>query len=82
MDAFLRISQFDAGHYDVLYQGERWGMSIRRYSSGKSVKVYAESLSSTDFISANMYEVDGRWVLKPCEMPDEKVLAFIQGFTV
>ncbi|MEZ8028786.1 hypothetical protein A1OW_12075 [Enterovibrio norvegicus] len=82
MDAFLRISQFDAGHYDVLYQGERWGMSIRRYSSGKSVKVYAESLSSTDFISANMYEFDGRWVLKPCEMPDEKVLAFIQGFTV
>lgn len=80
MDAFQRIETLDSGHHNVRYKGERWGLSVKRYSNGHAVKVYAESLAGSDFISGNLYLVDDIWSLKPCEMPREKVMSFILGF--
>ncbi|KXF81655.1 hypothetical protein [Enterovibrio coralii] len=80
MDAFQRIDELDSGHHDVTYKGERWGLSVKRYSNGHAVKVYAEALSGRDFVSGNLYLIDDIWALKPCEMPREKVMSFILGF--
>ncbi|WP_028025195.1 hypothetical protein [Enterovibrio calviensis] len=80
MDAFQRISELASGHHEVVYQNERWGLTVKRYSNGHAVKVFAEALSGTDFISGNLYLVDDVWSLKPCEMPREKVMSFILGF--
>lgn len=82
MDAFQRINALESGHHIVRYQGERWGLSINRYSNGHAVKVFAEALSGSDFVSGNFYLIDDVWSLKPCEMPREKVLAFLNGFHV
>jgi hypothetical protein len=40
--------------------------------------VYAEALDGSDVVSANLYRVDGEDLLKPCEMPSAKVLAFLR----
>lgn len=81
MDIFQRIEELGEGHHDVYYQGQRWGLSIKHYSNGHAVKVYAELWGDNDFISGNFYLIDDVWSLKPCEMPIEKVVAFLEAFT-
>ncbi|OEE74772.1 hypothetical protein A1OQ_08490 [Enterovibrio norvegicus FF-162] len=82
MDGFQRIDALDSGHHKVIYHDERWGLTVKRYSNGHAVKVFAEALSGGDFISGNLYLIDDVWSLKPCEMPREKVMSFILGFTL
>jgi len=43
------------------------------------MKVYAESLASTIFISLNFYKTSQNEILKPCEMPKEKVMHFLHN---
>jgi hypothetical protein len=48
---------------------------------GQRWKIWAEELGGRDFVSGNAYQLaDGRWLFKPCEMPDEKVIDFLLGF--
>ncbi len=47
--------------------------------TGRSESVLAEELGGADLVSANLYRLDGEDVLKPCEMPADKVLAFLEG---
>ena len=41
-------------------------------------KVLAEALDGSDLVSANLYRTSDEDVLKPCEMPAEKVLDFLR----
>ncbi|PKF50842.1 hypothetical protein [Enterovibrio nigricans] len=80
MDAFQRINALESGYHDVTYNGERWGLSIGRYSHGHALKIFAEAVSGNDVVSGNLYLVDDIWSLKPCEMAREKVMSFLLGF--
>jgi hypothetical protein len=51
----------------VEYDGRRWGVTRTVLVGGRSEKVLAEALDGSDL------------VLKPCEMPEAKVLAFLRG---
>ena len=47
-------------------------------SNGRSQKLEAEELGGNDYISFNLYRLaSGETLLKPCEMPAEKVIAFV-----
>ena len=48
-------------------------------ADGRAVSVYAEELGGTDVVSTNVYLADAGPELRPCEMPAEKVLAFLRG---
>jgi hypothetical protein len=37
----------------------------------------AEALDGSDYISLNLYRLKSGPLLKPCEMPDAKVIAFV-----
>lgn len=52
------------------------------HNLGKSVKIYAEELGGEDFISLNFYQTDRSDILKPCEMPEEKVLQFLRELEI
>ncbi|MGI9288104.1 MAG: hypothetical protein ACR2P1_22155 [Pseudomonadales bacterium] len=52
-------------------------MTVKRFNEGKSVKIYAEELKGTDFISLNFYTSSSQDHLKPCEMLAEKVIYFL-----
>jgi len=72
-----RLLSFEDGAYDVLYQQRRYLFRKETLLNGKLIKVYAEELGNTDFISLNYYPETADGLLKPCEMPDEKVIRFI-----
>ena len=68
------------GYSTIKFQGENYGVSKNFFNNGKSVKVYAEELGGTDFISFNYYITKTQNYLKPCEMELEKVIEFIEQY--
>lgn len=78
LDRFLPLLP---GHRYVSWNGERYGMTVAVSPDGKRRKLYAEQLGGTDHISFNLYLLEaGPPLLKPCEMPTEKVIDFVLSF--
>ena len=73
-----KVLSFDDGAYDVLYEERRYLFRKETHLKGKLIKIYAESLADTHFISLNYYPQTANGLLKPCEMSDEKVIEFIK----
>ena len=80
-EAFL--AAFDAlpeGGYGGTYEGRRYRITKSAMVTGRSQKLVAEELGGTDYISFNLYRLTGgATLLRPCEMPEEKVVAFVLG---
>ena len=72
-----RLLSFEDGAYDVLYEESRYLFRKETLLGDKLIKVYAEELGNTNFISLNYYPQTANGLLKPCEMPDEKAIDFI-----
>ena len=52
-----------------------------RFSFGfDAFDIGAEELGGTDYISLNLYDLTAGPGLYPCEMPAEKVIAFLRDF--
>ncbi len=62
----------------VVFEGRRYGVTRTVHGEGRSQSVYAEALDGSDVVSANLYDV-GEGILRPCEMPEARVLAFLRG---
>jgi len=63
------------------YDGRRYGVTKETRAGGRAISVYAEELGGTDVVSTNVYVTTGGEELRPCEMPAEKVLAFLREAT-
>lgn len=77
-DGFLKA--FDAlplGTFTGLSQGRRYVVTRQDFSGGNSQKLVAEELGGADYISLNLYRLSSGRRLKPCEMPEEKVVKFV-----
>lgn len=74
------VDRVPEGWTPVRYDGRRYGLTRRTHAAGRSVSVLAEELGGPDRVSSNVYRTDAGWLLKPCEMPAEKVLAFLRGW--
>ena len=72
-----RLLSLEDGAYDVIYDDVRYLLRKETLLSGKLIKLYAEELGNTNFISLNYYPQTADGLLKPCEMPNEKVIDFI-----
>lgn len=81
MDAFLKaLAALPGGYFKADYHGAPYGVTVERLSGGRQVKLYAEHLGGADHVSFNLYlPTSGKVLLKPCEMPAEKVIAFVEG---
>lgn len=74
------IARLPEGWSEVRYRGRRWGVSRTRAVGGRVEKLYAEELGGTGVVSANLYRPGpGEW-FRPCEMPAEDVLNFLNGW--
>jgi len=75
------LAAFDAlpiGGYGATYLGRRYRITKTVMATGRSQKLEAEELGGADYISLNLYRLaGGAAILKPCEMPEEKVTAFV-----
>lgn len=77
-----RLRAFPEGACEVHYRNRRYLMRKETHLGGRLIKLYAEELGGNDFISLNYYETAAAPLLKPCEMPVEKVIAFIENAVV
>ena len=77
------LAAFDAlpfGGYGATYDGRRYRVVKASVGSARSQKLEAEELGGNDHISLNLYRLSsGHALLKPCEMPEDKVRAFVLG---
>ncbi|MDX1742622.1 MAG: hypothetical protein R3186_03360 [Ruegeria sp.] len=61
--------------------GKRYLVSRSELAGGKSQKLVAHELGGGDYISLNLYLTrNSGALLRPCEMPAEKVIEFVLGF--
>ncbi len=77
-----RLLSLEDGAYDVYFNNIRYGLRKETLLNGKLIKLYAEELGGNDFVSLNYYPRTADGLLKPCEMPQEKVIAFVLSLTV
>lgn len=64
----------------VRYEGRPYGLTRRTWAGGRSITVVAEQLGGTDLVSANIHRTTTAHHLRPCEMPEAKVLDFLHGW--
>lgn len=77
-----KLLELEEGSYDVFYQKKRYLLSKQTQLKGKLIKLYAKELGDNDFISLNYYTDIGNGLLKPCEMPEEKVIDFVLDLSI
>ncbi len=78
MSVLKYINKIPIGYSEVKYFAKKYGVTRTDFNNGKSIKIFAKELGGTDFISLNYYITTNGTLLKPCEMPKEKVIAFLK----
>ncbi len=73
------IDNIIEGYLEGIYNDRKYGITKTTFNNGKSIKLYAEELGGNDFISLNYYITKNKDLLKPCEMPEQKVIHFLQN---
>ena len=81
LDLAALLERVPEGWTAVTFQGRRYGLSRTTRAGGRSVSVYAEELGGTDVVSTNVYRTAADDLLRPCEMPEAKVLDFLHGWS-
>ncbi len=77
LDAFLDLPD---GTFTGRSGGRRYVVSRTSFAGGCSHKLIAHELGGPDYISMNLYQTTRSGaLLRPCEMPAEKVIAFVIG---
>jgi hypothetical protein len=77
----LALAAIPSGYGEGVYQGLRYGVTVRRSYDGKRTSLFARALPGGDVVSFNLYRLrSGEASLRPCEMPAEKVIAFVLGY--
>lgn len=73
----LKLQTLKDGAYDVIFEDKRYLLRKETNLGGKLIKLYAQELGGNDFISLNYYPDIKDGLLKPCEMPKDKVIKFV-----
>ena len=71
------IQKIPEGYSEGILSNKKYGISKKTFNKGKSFKIYAEELGGNDFVSLNYYVTNKNELLKPCEMPEQKVVDFL-----
>ena len=77
-----RILALPEGYVRGAYGERSYGIITETFAAGRSRKVLARELGGPDLISCNLYLTSRGPLLKPCEMPIEKVQDFLLNVDV
>ncbi|RZN83403.1 MAG: peptide methionine sulfoxide reductase [Winogradskyella sp.] len=72
-----KIRTIPLGYSEVIFMDKKYGVTLTEFNNGKSLKIFAKELGGNDFISLNYYITNQNELLKPCEMPKQKVIQFL-----
>ena len=76
------LERVPVGWTRVAFEGRPYGLSRVDRVGARVVTVTAEELGGPDFLSANIYRTTAADLLRSCEIPDEKVLVFLRGWSL
>ncbi|MEQ8293515.1 MAG: hypothetical protein RIA08_15025 [Roseovarius sp.] len=65
------------GYFTGRAGGRRYGVVRQALAGGRVEKLVAEELGGGDYVSLNLYRLAKGARVKPCEMPEEKVVRFV-----
>ena len=82
MNVLNYINKIPEGYSEGMYMNAKYGITKSVFNNNKSFKIYAKELQGTNFISLNYYITSTKKLLKPCEMPEQKVIHFLQHVTL
>ena len=60
--------------------GVRWRAARTVHARGGSEKIVAEALDGSGYVSCNLYRLEAGDRVAPCEMPAERVAAFLADY--
>ena len=72
------IKSLPEGYVEGVYNGAKYSITKQTFNKGRSFKIFAKELKGNDFISLNYYLTSENELLKPCEMPAQKVIDFLK----
>ncbi|WP_454856238.1 hypothetical protein [Promicromonospora soli] len=73
------VGEIPEGWSRVRISGQTWGVARTTRANGAVVSISAERLSDAEQISANVWITANGPVLKPCEVPADAVVTFLQA---
>jgi len=65
------------GDFTGQAHGRRYQVTRQSYAVGRTHELAARDLGGADYISMNLYDLQSGASLKPCEMPEAKVMVFV-----
>jgi hypothetical protein len=75
------LAAIPSGYGEGVYEGLRYGVTVRKSRNGKRTSLFARALAGGDVVSFNLYRLrSDEDSLGPREMPAEKVVAFVLGY--
>lgn len=82
MTDFLQcLGAIPPGYSTGQYLGCRYATTLEVSADGKRLRLFAQQLGGNDHVSFNLYRLrQGQPLLKPCEMPKQKVIDFVLGY--
>ncbi len=76
------LERIPVGYTTAVFRDRKYGVTKTEHNNGRSVKVFAESLSDENFISLNAYFASSGVILRPCEMSEDKVIEFLANVRI
>lgn len=75
------LESLPLGYSEGRFLGRRYGVTVNRSDDGRRWWLFGRELGGTDIVSLNLYRTtNGKIALRPCEMPAEKVTAFVRAY--
>jgi len=76
------VDRVPGGWSRLVVDGRPWGVSRVEHAEGRSTTLTAEQLGGSVMFSANVWHTSNGPVLRPCEVPAETVLDFLESLPV
>lgn len=73
------IQAIPEGWSRAIIDGRAWVVTRTTRASGKVISVEAEQLGTTEQFGANVWVTSEGAVLRPCEVPEAKVMRFLRA---
>lgn len=73
------IKKIPEGYSEGFLDTIKYSITKNTFNDGKSFKIFGRELKGNNFISLNYYITSKKEFLKPCEMPEEKVIHFLKN---
>jgi len=80
--AIQKLLRIPEGYSTGYFQNLQYKIIKTSCIGGRSQKIEALQMGGNDYISCNIYFTTDKVHFKPCEMPLDKILDFILGFSL